>query len=190
MTDWRPFWDSVHSEGKGYWLTDTPGVEALTQLESLELCSPPPRTVMEIGIGRHYLTGYLDKAGHKITAVDISERAFRGLPDRIARVRTPDMVTLPDLSHDIGLSFLMFQHADDEMAGFILKQAVRTCSKFRFQFGSPVAGVPFVNNTGGPLYLRTPAEMAGLCPDAKLRLMSGPVLKIPDIAWCFMEASL
>jgi hypothetical protein len=76
------------------------------------------------------------------------------------------------------------------MAGFILKQAVRACSKFRFQFASPVAGLSFSNNTGGPMYLRTPAEMAGLCPDAKFRLMSGPVLKIPDIAWCSMEARL
>lgn len=185
------FWEKVHHDGKGFWLTDTPPEDYIRNLE-LDLDSP--QSIMEIGVGRGLMIRYLITHGHKVTAVDISHLALLLLPRTAWMCHTDNLNDEPAGNHDLAISYLTIQHVDAEMAKYLIEQAVRICGVFKFQMASlidpdkAITGYTADHSQDGPLFMHDLSDFRMAMPETKFRLMSSRLHPAQNIAWHFVEA--
>ena len=188
---WATFWDDVHREGTGCWLTDTPPED---YIRNLHLNLSGPQRIMEIGIGRGLMVRYMLRHDHEVTAVDISGVALYGLPLDVAAVRADLMASLPSNSRDLAISYLTLQHVGPEMAKHIIKHAVRICGVFKFQMaslicpGHGVTGYTAKYSEGGPLFMHKISDFEEALPEITFKRLGGKPHPAQNIAWHFVEA--
>jgi ubiquinone/menaquinone biosynthesis C-methylase UbiE len=133
MADMEDFWQGKHKESNAYWLT---GSDLRKVFTAHSIQEPYDMDVMEIGVGKGIMTREM-AADNRVIAVDISKVALKNVESVTeGQYVTSDMANIPDNSIDLAICHLVFQHCQEEMVRFIIRQTVRILSptgKFSFQ---------------------------------------------------------
>jgi len=113
-------WDSYHKSNNHYYLT---GSSLMSILNLHKINIPVGLTIMEIGVGSGKCTKELHEMGNKIIGIDICNSALNKVKKFATVFLTKEMVKIKRNSVDIAICNLVFQHCDNDMAKFILKNS-------------------------------------------------------------------
>ena len=201
MTALNQFWDALHREDNGQWLTGSK-IKHILDLYRISKDQIDHKQVLEIGIGRLYITEWLSQVAETLYACDISsvalEKAKRLTPHTYL---TQDIKKIPAV--DLALCHLVFVHCtDDECRRMLSDLNLAPGGKLYCQFSclkTPDAIEHASDHArraltrDGPHYFRTPEligqmmQQSGLTITNRIELDPGAFLGWHGQYWLCLE---
>lgn len=201
MTALNQFWDNLHSQDNGQWLTGS-RIQNILDLYRISRDQLENKNVLEIGIGRLFITEWLSQVASTLYACDISlvalEKAKRFTPHVYP---TQDIKKIPAV--DLALCHLVFVHCtDDECHRMLSNLNLAPGGKLYCQFSclkTPDAIEHASDHArraltqDGPHFFRTPTtvesmiEASGLIITNRIELDPGAFLGWHGQYWLCLE---
>ncbi len=204
MTDKKELWEEIHKKNQLLWLTRSKSKSVLKYHDIVidkKKKNQLKKTIMEIGIGFGNSVNKLSKY-YNIVAVDISSIALNRVRLIADTYLTQDLPKIKNNSIDWGFSHLVFQHCDDEMVKFILRnvfEKIKTEGFFSFQFSElPNENVIFDDNykfalNNDIMHFRSLEKMKQIINncDGKVLSVSPPKIwpQSYNITWYFIKCN-
>ena len=119
------FWNSAHESGTHLWISGTPPKEIYERLHIRGLLSGNLLSVLNVGVGEGYCEVDLNRKGHSVDALDISEIALK----RVEKYVGKGFLSAHDLSeskYDLIIHHLVAQHMTHKELEEQLAQMVRS----------------------------------------------------------------
>ena len=145
MDSVKSFWENVHSNAIGRYLTGTPGAEIWDVCHITDLVHPGIN-VLNIGVGLGNCTSDLHFAGANVYVLDICQEAIDKVkPIIVDGWISENILSLPCDFFDLSISYLVAQHISDYVLNEQLRYVIRSLKKdgvFAMQFLSLMTNQP------------------------------------------------
>jgi SAM-dependent methyltransferase len=125
LNDKKAFWEEVHKKNTVYWLTDSDPDYVYKLHDITQEVAVPRKNILEIGVGTGKSIIHLKKL-HNVYAVDIAEAALEKVKDGVITIQVNDQDRWPKNIIDIALCHLVFQHCNDNILKFVIKQVLKS----------------------------------------------------------------
>jgi len=202
MFNKKDLWENIQKKNEILWLTRSKTKSVLRYHNiTIEKNKEKQKTIMEIGIGFGNTIKKLSKY-YNVIAVDISQIALNRVNKIAKTYLTEDLSLIKHNSVDWVLCHLVFQHCDDAMVKYLLKNVLNILKVdgfFSFQFADlPNKNVFFDENykyalENGIMHFRSLEKMKQIINDCggKIISISHPIIwpNSYNITWYIIKCN-